>query len=292
MEIRNEDFDKVLDKLVASTRSPRACFSAENSWKLLEKRLFIQRSKRILRLRAASAAAVVLLCVASWFAYDVLRPVPMKSVSTLAEMRTITLPDRTEVILNHYSTLIYPARFKGDFRKVKLRGEACFKVEKDSERPFIVRAEAVRVRVLGTRFNVEAYPGDKEVRTTLLEGSVSVYIKGKKQRVILLPNESAVYDKEKETLVQESAPDASDEILWIQGILFFNRLTLEEIARQLSNTFHTEIRIEDASLRNYRMTATFHEGESLAGILDLLKEAGNFNYKQTDHIITLTSKHY
>lgn len=292
MGIRNEDFDKALSKLVASTRSPRGYFSAENSWKLLEKRLFIRRTPRIFWFRIASAAAVTLLCVASWFAYDVLRPVSMQSVSTLAEMRTITLPDRTEVTLNHYSTLIYPARFKGDFRKVELRGEACFKVVKDSQHPFIVRAEAVRVRVLGTHFNVEAYPGDEEVRATLLEGSVSVCIKGKKQKLILAPNETAVYNKKKDTLIQESAPNASDEIIWSQGIIFFNGLPLQEIARQLSNIFHTEIRIEDPSLKNYRMTATFHEGEHLTEILDLLKEAGNFNYQQTDNIITLSNKHY
>lgn len=290
MRIRDEDFDEALNKLVASTHSPRGRFSAENSWKLLEKRLFISGTPRRLWLRVASAAAVTLLCVASWFAYDALRPVSIQSVSTLAETRDITLPDRTEVTLNHYSTLIYPARFKGDFRKVELRGEACFKVEKDSRHPFIVRAEAVKVRALGTHFNVEAYPGDEEVRATLLEGSVSVCIKGKKQRVILTPNESAVYNKKKGTLVQESDPNASDEILWSQGILFFNRLPLQEIARQLSNTFHTEIRIRDASLKNYRMTATFHKGERLTAILDLLKEAGNFNYQQTDNIITLIYK--
>lgn len=114
MGIRNENFDKVLNVLIASTRSPREHFSAANSWKLLEKRLFTRRSKRILQFRITSAAAIALLCIASWLIYNAIRPVPMQTISTLAETRTVILPDQTEVTLNHYSTLTYPAHFKGD----------------------------------------------------------------------------------------------------------------------------------------------------------------------------------
>ncbi|ADV42059.1 FecR family protein [Bacteroides helcogenes] len=290
MGIRNENFDKVLNVLIASTRSPREHFSAANSWKLLEKRLFTRRSKRILQFRITSAAAIALLCIASWLIYNAIRPVPMQTISTLAETRTVILPDQTEVTLNHYSTLTYPAHFKGDCRKVELQGEAYFEVAKDAKHPFIVRAEAVKVQVLGTHFNVEAYPDDEEVRTTLLEGSVAVSIEGESQRVVLTPNQNAIYNKVKGTLVQEATPNASDEILWSRGIILFNQLPLQEIARQLSNTFHTEILIEDIHLRNYRMTATFHEGESLTEMLDLLKAVGNFKYKQTNDTITITYK--
>lgn len=290
MKVNNNDIDKVLNKLIASTRSPRGRFTAENSWKLLEKQLFARRNRRLLWMRVASAAAVVLLCMAGWLAYDAWRPAPMLMVSTLAETRTVVLPDQTKVTLNRYSTLSYPERFKEKRRKVHLQGEAYFEVAKDAKHPFIVKAEAVRVKVLGTHFNVEAYPGDAEVRTTLLEGSVAVSLKGENQRLVLAPNESAVYNKEKGTLVQEAAPGAKNEILWRKGIILFDQLPLHEIARQLSNAFQTDIRIDDPQLQNYRMTATFDTNEDLTQILDLLKNAGNFNYKKENNTITLTTK--
>lgn len=290
MKVNNNDIDKVLNKLIASTRSPRGRFTAENSWKLLEKQLFARRNRRLFWMRMASAAAVVLLCMAGWLTYDAWRPAPMLMVSTLAETRTVVLPDQTKVTLNRYSTLSYPERFKEKRRKVHLQGEAYFEVAKDAKHPFIVKAEAVRVKVLGTHFNVEAYPGDAEVRTTLLEGSVAVSLKGENQRLVLAPNESAIYNKEKGTLVQEAAPGAKNEILWRKGIILFDQLPLHEIARQLSNAFQTDIRIDDPQLQNYRMTATFDTNEDLTQILDLLKNAGNFNYKKENNTITLTTK--
>lgn len=77
-------------------------------------------------------------------------PVPLQTVSTLAETRSITLPDQTEIVLNRYSTLTYPERFRGKDRKVQLQGEAYFEVSKDAAHPFKVEAEAVIVQVLGT----------------------------------------------------------------------------------------------------------------------------------------------
>lgn len=73
MKVNNENFDKVLNKLVASTRSPRGRFTAENSWRLLESRLLKRRSMKRFWMRTASAAAVVLLCVTSWAASVLIR---------------------------------------------------------------------------------------------------------------------------------------------------------------------------------------------------------------------------
>ncbi len=286
MKTNNENFDKVLDKLVASTRSPRGRFSAANNWPLLKQRLSATRNRKRFLLRMAGTAAAVLLCVTGWLGYDAMRPVPMQTVSTLAQTRTIQLPDRSEVILNRYSTLTYPARFKGGRRTVELQGEAYFEVTKESGQPFIVQAGALNVQVLGTHFNVEAYADDEEVRTTLLEGVVAVSTD--KRRVVLAPNESAVYNKKQGTLSHESTPDAANEILWSRGILFFNQSPLSEIVRHLSNAFHTEMRIDDPHLPDYRMTATFHHGESLHEILDLLKVAGGFSYTIQNKTIVIT----
>lgn len=101
MKVNNENFDKVLNKLAASTRSPRGRFTAENSWKLLESRLLKRRNMKRFWMRTASAAAVVLLCVTSWAAYQFLyvapqrKVVPAETVHTAEE--TKNNPWRTDI---------------------------------------------------------------------------------------------------------------------------------------------------------------------------------------------------
>lgn len=286
-----QEFGKILDKLVSSTRSPRGRFSKENSWTLLEKRLpRLRRHTLSLRITAA-AAAVAVLCLMGWSAYYMFAPIPLQTVSTLAETRSITLPDQTVIVLNRYSSLTYPERFRGKERRVQLKGEAYFEVSKDAGHPFKVEAEDVMVQVLGTHFNVEAYPEDTQVKTTLLEGSVAVsLISQTDERLVLSPNESAIYNKDKKSLTLQTETDAAEEIVWQNGTLLFKSVPLQEIARQLSNAFHTDIRIESADLQNYRMTATFSDGETLEEILSLLCRHQKFEYTKTNNGITITQK--
>ena len=124
-----------------------------------------------------------------------MQPATIQTVSTLAETRTVHLPDGTSVTLNHYSSLSYPERFKSDNREVELSGEAYFEVSKDPKHPFIVQTETIDVQVLGTHFNVDAYQNNPDVKTTLLTGSVAVSNKSKSVRMILKPNEIAIYNK-------------------------------------------------------------------------------------------------
>lgn len=285
-----QEFEKILTKLVASTRSPRGRFSKANSWILLEKRLPRLR-RHTLSLRITAAAAVAVLCLLGWSAYYMFAPIPLQTVSTLADTRSIMLPDQTVIVLNRYSSLTYPERFRGKDRQVQLKGEAYFEVSKDAEHPFKVEAEDVMVQVLGTHFNVEAYPEDTQVKTTLLEGSVAVSLIGQtEEHLVLSPNESAIYNKDKKTLTLQAETNATEEIVWQNGTLLFKSVPLQEIARQLSNAFHTDIRIEGADLQNYHMTATFSDGETLEEILSLLCRHQKFEYTKTNNGITITQK--
>lgn len=286
----NDDFDKLLDKLTTATRSPRGHFSARNSWKLLEKRISPPTGTHKLWRIASTVAASILLCITSWYTYDYLQPVSIQTVSTQAEICTITLPDKSQVTLNRYSVLNYPVRFKGNKREVSLIGEAYFEVEKDARHPFVVKAESVDIQVLGTHFNVEAYPGDPEIRTTLLEGSVAVSIPENSERIILLPDESAVYNRIKKSLQRKIIPESNNEIAWRNGGFLFDYQPLGEIARQLSHAFNIKIKITEHSLENYRLRAHFNNGESLEQILTLLQNAGNFSYTKANDTILISTK--
>lgn len=286
-----DPFETLLDRLATSTRSPRGRFSAARSWPLLQTRLKRRTLKRTLWMRVAGAAAVVLLCVAGWQAYERLRPVEMMTVTAQAETRTVVLPDRTEVVLNCHSTLTYPKDFRREARReVTLQGGACFEVTKDPSHPFVVETGEVQVQVLGTHFNVEAYPRDREVRTTLLEGSVAVSLPGRSKRLVLAPNERAVYDKTSGRLSQESLADAANDISWSHGCLNFRSQPLREIVRQLANTYQADIRIADPTLAEYRLTATFDIREGLTHILDLLQAAAGFTCQKENDTIILQTK--
>lgn len=290
MKHTDTELERVLEQLVAATRSPRGRFSAGESWLKLEKRL--PRKRRYpLSIRIFSAAATVaLLCIIGWFAYEYVQPISMQTISTLAETKTVRLPDGTKVTLNHFSTLTYPERFKQTNRMVDLNGEAYFEVSKDKKHPFIVQTKAVDVQVLGTHFNVEAYNNDPEIKTTLFEGSVAVSNKSNSERIVLLPNESAIYNKVSKSLVRETTESALEEIAWQKGSFIFNNLPLREIARQLSNSFGVTIHINDTALQNYRITASFNNKENLESILRLLQRAGNFDYSQNTKQVTITTK--
>lgn len=276
--------EKILERLIASTRSPRGRFSAKESYQLLEKRLPHAKTRlhRAGRVRIlAGAAAVMLLCAMGWTIHYYMLPVGMQTVTTLAECKNIQLPDGTEVTLNHFTSLTYPERFREKERSVTLNGEGYFKVSKNPKHPFAVQAGEVKVQVLGTHFNIEAYRNDPEVKTTLFEGSVSVTTACQLEGIVLRPNESAIYNKEKGSLTLEAKADPSEEIAWQSGAFVFNHLPLQEIVRELSNSFGVNIRIENEKLLNYRLTARFTDGESLENILYLLQQGRDFEYKQT-----------
>ena len=290
MKYTDTELEEILNKLVASTRSPRGRFSANANYPKLEKRLNL-RNRRFLQIRPfVAAAAVILLCISVWTAYQYMQPVHIQTVSTLAETRTLQLPDGTSVTLNHYSSLSYPEQFKSENREVKLNGEAYFEVCKDTKHPFIVQTEDVNVQVLGTHFNVDAYSDNSEVRTTLLSGSVAVSNKSNTIRMILKPNEMAIYNKVENKLTRQLVENSIDEISWRHGEFIFDNMPLQQIARELSNSYRTTIHIADSALLNYRITARFRNGETLEAILSVLHEAGYFNYSQDNKQIIITAK--
>lgn len=283
MEDRDKSFEKQLDRLASSTRSPRGQFSAGATRPLLEKRIAARHRRRFLRI-ASSVAAVMLLGVISWNTYIYITSVETLTVATLAETQTVRLPDGTQVVLNHHSSLSYPHRFQKNMREVTLRGEACFAVSKNAAHPFVVHAGAVNVRVLGTEFNIEAYPNDEQITTTLFEGSVAIETDDRRS-LVLAPGEQVVYNQISKSLNKSLPARPADEIAWQSGAVIFNNQPLGDIARRLSNLFDVTIRIPDPALAASRMSARFIHGESLDSMLLLFEEVGGFTVTKNNDTI-------
>ena len=250
MEPSHDHIEKTLDKLVASTRSPRGRYSASESWKLLERRLVPPRTKRLRLFRLAGVvAASVLLCFASWFIYDYWKPVAMQTVSAGAAISVITLPDQTKVTLNRYSSLTYPDRFKEDRREVQLQGEAYFEVAPDSLHPFIVKTEQQNLRVLGTSFAIRAYANESVVLTTLETGKVNIHSKG--QEVILTPGEQSCLKDGNLTVAKVNTTLFT---AWHKGIFIFQDQPLENILNTLARWYNIDIFYTNENLKDIHFT--------------------------------------
>lgn len=150
----------------------------------------------------------------------------------------LILPDGSKVWLNAKSRLRFPAAFTGNQRLVELTGEAYFEVAKNKENPFMINVEGLRVEVLGTHFNVNGYVEEKDIVTSLIEGSVKV-TKGALQD-LLKPGQQAILNKKEEQIKIANA-DMDEVTAWKNGLFQFKNADIYEIMREVGRWYNVEI---------------------------------------------------
>lgn len=202
----------------------------------------------------------------------------------------LKLSDGTLVSLNAGTTLRYPEQFGiNGKRNVYLTGEAFFEVAKDKQHPFIVHAEQTEIAVLGTQFNVSAYPEDKTVSSVLVEGSIKMSEKDNPANAVLLvPNQMAVWQNQSKKIGVKTV-DTSFYKAWTQGELAFNNTPFSTITKIIERTYDVEIINENAVLAKQSFTGSIKISESsVENILELLKRDTPFNYSIEQKTITIT----
>lgn len=205
------------------------------------------------------------------------------SVPKAGEFR-IVLADGTNVYLNAGSELRYPVAFLGGQRLVYLKGEAFFDVAKDAEHPFVVRVGAMDVKVLGTRFNVNASRVDGVYETTLLEGKVEVGDRLTSQQVVLSPNEQA---RLKGGKLSVREVDASLYTSWMDGKFYFERETLEEITAQLERWYDVHFFFLRESMKQERFTGVVRKDDSIEYLLSLIEKTTNVKFSVNGQTVTV-----
>lgn len=203
----------------------------------------------------------------------------------------LTLSDGTVVSLNSGTTLKYPEQFGlNGKRNVYLTGEAFFEVAKDKQHPFIVNANKVDIQVLGTKFNVSAYPENPTVNSTLVEGSIQMSeIADASNSVLLAPNQMATWQNNSKKFVTK-AVDATFYSAWTKGELTFKDTPFSTICKIIQRTYDVEIINENAVLAKQSFTGTIKISESsVENILELLKRDTPFNYTIEKNTITITN---
>ena len=202
----------------------------------------------------------------------------------------IQLSDGTTVHLNAGSSLRYPVTFiHGENRQVFLDGEAFFKVSKDSDNPFIVNAENLNIRVLGTEFNVSSYPEDNHINTVLVEGSVSLYEDENdytpNSSLVLKPGYKGAWDKAENKISVEEA-DVEMHTAWLNGRIILKHMSFDQIVRKLERHYNVVIDNQNKALGKELITASF-DIETIDQVLDIINEMHPIEYTINNDTINI-----
>lgn len=193
---------------------------------------------------------------------------------------SLILADGTTVWLNSNSTLKYPANgFHSKNRKVTLEGEGYFEVAHDEKHPFIVETEKYDIRVLGTTFNVSAYPNSDMFETSLIEGKVTVYQPDTQHEVTLKPHEKVEAIDGK--LYKETFSSDND-FLWRMGIYSFKDEPLETVFKKLEQYYEVKIINKNEEIASRPCTGKFRQKEGIEHVMKVLQKYVKFNYTQDD----------
>lgn len=193
------------------------------------------------------------------------------------QRKIVRLSDGTRVMLASDSRLIVPNRFREDRRSVELVGEAWFEVARSEARPFTVHAGYVDTRVLGTSFDVRAYPGSSSVDVVVAEGSVRVARRGAQVagNVVLQAGQKAAVPFQGETRVAKA--DLARDLAWTEGRLVFDGNRLDDVLDELGRWYGIEFSLNARDLAGRSFTATF-AGETLQEAVDVIAAALDLRY--------------
>lgn len=181
----------------------------------------------------------------------------------------LTLADGTRVWLNAASSITYPVAFAGDERRVDMKGEGYLEVAPNEKKPFNVSVGGLNVKVLGTHFNINAYPDEDVMSTTLLEGRVEVSNRGKS--VILKPGQQALLQNTSSDIQTIDNIDTATVMAWKNGYFSFDNTTLKSLMRQVSRWYNVEVAYEGVPSSEERFIGEVPRNSNVSEVLKILE---------------------
>jgi hypothetical protein len=225
-----------------------------------------------------------------------------KTTTTKIEYNEITVPrgqvfqillsDSTKVWLNAETKIKYPKYFikNSKTRTVFLDGEAFFDVSHNKNQPFIVATNGINVEVLGTKFNVSSYPTQKNIHTTLVEGSVKVIdTTAINNSLLIKPSQQASFNRKEKSLVSKKV-NTNDYTAWMDKRIVFQDITLEEVLEKIARVYNVEIVNNNEAMKKEKFTGEF-DVEDINTIFKALSTSIKFNYQiKKNRILIKTEK--
>ena len=252
-------------------------FETDVVWKKIKKKL--EKSKKAKtrflpiftnRTMLRIAAGVMFLMGAGFIAYQWFN-IPTETFSIASDVLTIqdTLPDGSTAFLNKKSSIAYEYNPRQKTRRVRLKGEGFFEVNHEQEKPFVVEAQEVLIRDIGTAFNVKAYPESDTVVVTVKTGEVQIYTLNNKG-LNLKVGEAGIYRKSLHEFSRLEKVD-TNALAYKTGVLSFNNTDLKTVITKINEVYNSKIKLETPSLAPCRLTVNFHN-DPLDTVVEVIAE--------------------
>ncbi len=262
------------------------------AWAKVESAIEMQPRRGVIRpIKAKTkwwriAATVLLLVIAGWW----LLPDNGKTIEVIAlenEVKEIILPDGSHVWLNENSRLTYNDQFAP--RDLDLSGEAFFEVTRDEKKPFTIYTESATTRVLGTSFNIKAYPQEDSIVVTVKTGKVAVQnIEVSSEKVELKKGDAGIVYKREQKVKKVEAAD-ENFISWKTKKLFFDNVPMRRVVSDLEDYFDVNIKVKNPAILNCSYRGRFIQPK-LDEVLDALNFATDFTIKKSADTIIIDGK--
>ncbi len=241
----------------------------------------IPPSANVFNLRRWSVAAAVLtalgLCL-WWFQKAPAPPQFVEIQTLLKEKRDLTLPDGSRIWLNENSKITYSAVFEK--RQITLEGEAFFEVEKLAEKPFEIVSGNATTTVLGTSFNVRAYPQEDKIEVTVERGKVKLALSKTPEKLVILEKGESGIVLKKEEKVEKEVQEIINSDAWKTEKLEFNDTPLKDVIESLERYFNAAIEVSVPSILNCHYNGNFGK-KALPEILAVITTTLNLTWEKT-----------
>lgn len=242
-----------------------------------------KRYTRILGRISAAAAIVAAIVLSSVHVSKLVERLeqPLIVRTDIGERVQVELPDGSLVWLNACSEVAYGSRMFSSERSVSIKGEVYFDIKRIDDAPFVVHCEQMDIRVLGTKFNVQANDDDDCITTTLLEGSIQVTspILQNKKGVVMQPDQKLVFNKKNGAAQLSMTSQSRESRSWIDGRFFFHKESFGEIAKSLERNYNISIIFKDDRIRQKQFICEFDSSDNIHRILSIMQLTGKFEYK-------------
>lgn len=199
----------------------------------------------------------------------------------------LTLSDGTRVWLNSETSIQYPVAFGAKERRIFVQGEAYFEVAKDANKPFTVQFMSSSVTVLGTSFNIRAYPEEKRSQTTLAEGSVRIYSPG--SSMLLKPGEQAEVSALSGEMVKQEV-EVKNFTSWKDGRFVFEQQPLEDIMRTLERWYDIRVIFKDEGAKRISLSGNMKRYGDFSQVMKMLQMTGDVRFELHGNDVYITTE--